>query len=278
MASGWRCAGLAFRLLADRGDSRADRKSKRAFKAATAAGGQISFFTRLGLALARLEGAEVEDTGVGDADLFAAWDKLIDYTGTEGPQFEKWAQGLHGALTSGDHDTVARAIARVGSELLGLEAEARQATSGEEDAFWDLPAPPRTLCFEVKMAPTVKAISNTNVTQAEGAVRALETEREHPARGLLVTPYEAVDKTAIARLDRVRLLTVDILLEGVEELLDLLREFRRHWDQGSKARTQARAAVVDDLPPRDWFWRAAELADDWVTGELLDAAFEEGSA
>lgn len=270
--------GLAFQLIADRGDSRAERKATRAFKAATAAGGQISFFTRLGLALARLEGTEIDDAGVADADLFAAWDKVIDHTGTEGPRFDKWAQGLHGALTASDHDTVARGIARVGSELLGVQAEARQATNGEEDAFWDLPEPNRTLCFEVKMAPTVKAIANKDVTQAEGAVRALETEDEHPARGLLVTPHKQVEKSALARLDRVRLITVDVFLEGVDELLDLLRDFRKHWNHDTKARTQAREAVADDLPPRDWLWRASEAAEDWVTEDLIDAAWEEGSA
>lgn len=63
------------------------------------------------------------------------------------------AQISTGLDSSGDHDTVARAVARVGSELLGLSSGAPQATSGEEDAFWEVPAPRRTLTFEIKLAP-----------------------------------------------------------------------------------------------------------------------------
>jgi hypothetical protein len=189
-------------------------------------------------------------------------------------RFENWAQGLHANLISSDHDTVARAIAQVGSELLGLKTEARQATNGEEDAFWDLRAPGRTLCFEVKLAPTVKAIAIKDVTQAEGAARALEGEKGHPVKGLLVTPHKSVDGKALARLERIGLITVDALVDTVDQLLDLLREYRRHWDRDAAARKAAREAVASELPPLDWLWRALEAAEDWVTEELLDGAWE----
>jgi hypothetical protein len=267
--------GLAFKLATDGGDARAARRSKQAFKAAVAAGGPNSFFTRLGHALARIEGEGVDDAMHGDSDLFAAWDRLMERLGTQTVRFEKWAQGLHEALTSEDHDTVARGIAQVGSDLLGLEAEAPQATNGEEDANWRIPAPRRSLSFEVKLAPKVKAIVNKDVSQAEGAARALESQWDHPVKGLLVTPHTSVEDTAIARLDRVRLITVDVFLDQVDSLLDLLREFRGLWDHEDAAlRKAARDAVVSELPPLDWIWRAAESAEDWVTEDLLDAAWD----
>jgi len=267
--------GLAFQLAADQGDMRAVSRSKRAFKAAIAAGGHNTFFTRLGHALARIEGKEVEHSMEENDNLFVAWDKLMDRYGTASRRFEEWAQGLHKALTSSDHDTVARAIVQVGSELLGLEAAARQATSGEEDGYWQLSTPRRSLCFEVKLAPKVKAIANKDVSQAESAARALENEKGHAVKGLLVTPHASVEQTAIARLERVRLITVDALVGEVDNLLALLREYRGRWDDDVAARKAARDAVASELPGLDWLWRAVESAEDWVTEELLDAAWEE---
>jgi hypothetical protein len=266
--------GLAYQLAADGGDTRAIGRSKRAYKAAVAAGGPNIFFTRLDHALSRVEGEDAENVLEGVGDLFAAWDKLMDRYGTQTPRFETWAQGLHEALISSDHDTVARAIAQVGSELLGLQAIAPKATSGEEDANWELSAPHRSLCFEVKLAPIVKAIANKDVTQAEGAVRALEKEKDHPVRGLLVTPHTSVEDTAIARLDRIRLITVDSLVDQVDDLLNLLREYRGLWDHDVASRNAAREAVASSLPPLDWLWHAVESADEWVTDELLDAAWD----
>ena len=93
-------------------------------------------------------------------------------------------------------------------------------------------------------------------------------------KGLLVTPHTSVDDEAISRLDRVRLITVDALVETVDELLDLLREYRRHWEHDAAAREAAGDAVAADLPPLDWLWLALEAAEDWVTEELLDTAWE----
>ena len=93
-------------------------------------------------------------------------------------------------LRGDSHDAVARAVATVGTTLLGLPADARQATSGEEDAYWELSSPRRVLSFEVKLAPKVQRVVNHDVEQAEGATRALGAEREVPARGLLITPHD----------------------------------------------------------------------------------------
>jgi hypothetical protein len=57
-------------------------------------------------------------------ELFATWDRLITRYEASGPRFERWASVPLADPTSGDHDAVARAIARVGSDLLGLAAEA----------------------------------------------------------------------------------------------------------------------------------------------------------
>ncbi len=270
--------GLAFKLAADAGDLRAAGRSNRALKAAVAAGSPNSFFTRLSHALSRVEGEGVGDAVGVNNDLFAAWDKLMDRYGTVSTRFETWAQVLHHALTSSDHDTVARAIAQVGSELLGLEADARKATSGEEDAYWNLSAPARSLCFEVKLAPKVKAIANKDVSQAESAARALENKKGQPVKGLLVTPHTSVEDTAVDRLERMRLISVDTFVEAVEELLALLRTYRGLWDHDAASRKAARAAVALELPQLDWMWRAVESAEDWVTDELLDSAWEERPA
>jgi hypothetical protein len=240
-----------------------------------AAGGHNAFFSRLGHALARLEGEEVAGRVEGDDDLFAAWDKLVDRYGTAGSRFEKWAKGLRDGLASSDHDEVTRTIGRVGSELLGLNAQARKATSGEEDAYWELLSPRRSLAFEVKLAPTVKAVANKDVAQAESAVRALESEKGHAVRGLLVTPYEKVEDKVTDRLDRVRLITVDVLAGEVDELLSVLRDYRRKWDDDAQAREQARDSVTADLPPLDWLSRASESAEAWVTEDSLEEAWED---
>ena len=41
------------------------------------------------------------------------------------------------------------------------------ATRGEEDAFWEVPAPRRTLTFEVKLAPKARKLVNDDVNQAD---------------------------------------------------------------------------------------------------------------
>jgi hypothetical protein len=195
---------LALKRAADYGDTAAGGQAKQALSAAASAGGRSTFFTRLRLSDIRTEGSGQTLVADGDDDLFAAWDKLMDRYGTAGPQFDRWTKRLLSDLRSSDHDTVARAIARVGSDLLGLSSAAPQATSGEEDAFWELISPRRTLTYEVKLAPKVQVMVNEDVEQAEGATKAAEVERENEARGVLVTPHEEIEETAAARLDRVR--------------------------------------------------------------------------
>lgn len=107
---------------------------------------------------------------------------------------------------------------------------APRATAGEEDAYWELTRPRRTLTFEVKLAPDSQRVINDEVEQAEGAARAAENSRGNGARGVLITPHESVDETAEARLDRVRLLKRDLFIAQVERLLAVVREYRRGWN------------------------------------------------
>lgn len=159
----------------------------------------------------------------------------MDRYGVAGPQFDRWAEGLVAELRSGDHDTVARAVARVGSELLGLSSGAPQATSGEEDAFWEVPAPRRTLTVEIKLAPKAKKLVNDDVNQAEGAATAAATSRGNEARGIILTPYQDIDKTAVARLNRVRPMTIDVFVGQVEIVIAVLRDYRRQWSDDSQS-------------------------------------------
>jgi hypothetical protein len=247
---------LALKRSADLGDPTSGRQAKGALKAAVAAGGRNTFFTRLRLSEARLEGG-VEEQGDGSDALFAAWDRLMDRLGTAGPRFDNWCEQLLDQLSSSDHDTVARAITRVGSELLGLSAGAPQATQGEEDSYWELNDPRRTLSFEVKLAPKKKRVVNDDVEQAEGATRAAETNRGNPVRGILVTPHSEADDTAEARLERVRLMRLGVLVEQVELIFTALRTYRRGWSEDSAARGEVRNAAVAQLPPIDWLWQAS---------------------
>jgi hypothetical protein len=267
--------GLALKMAADLGDKKAGALSQRAFRAAVAAGVRNTFFTRLRLSVARIEGDGSTAVLDGDDDLFSAWDKLIDRHGTAGTRFERWTETLLEELKSPDHDTVARAIARVGSELLGLNADAPKPTSGEEDANWELFGPRRSCAFEVKLAPKAKTVANKDVEQAEGATRVLEKNRGYEARGLLVTPHRSVEDPAAARLERVRLVTLDVLVDQVEKILSLLRAYRRQWAEDHGARDKARRSVADELPPLDWFLRAAAKADVWVDQRHFDEAWSE---
>jgi hypothetical protein len=175
-------------------------------------------------------------------------------------------------LRSHDHDTVARALAVVGKDILGLPAVARQATAGEEDAHWELVGPRRTLAFEVKLAPQAHRVVNDDVEQAEGAVRALATERGVPARGLLVTPYDQCDETAAARLDRVRLIQRNVVVAEIERLLAVMREYRRGWNDDAAVRAERRNVVADRVPPPDWLDRATEVSDRWVNAAMINRA------
>jgi hypothetical protein len=260
---------LALKRAADFGDAAASTQSRVALQAAATAGARSTFFTRLRLAGNRLSGEAIASPDRDD-EVFAAWDQLLVRHGAEGPQFDRWRGRLLDELRSDDHDTVARAIADVGKQLLGLSAVARQATGGEEDAYWELVDPRRTLAFEVKLAPKSRRVVNDDVEQAEGATRALETALGVSARCLLVTPYHECDQTAAARLERVRLLQRGVLVAEVERLLSVLREYRRGWTDDAAVRVARRDAVGGMVPPRDWLWNASELAEQWVELEAIE--------
>jgi hypothetical protein len=192
-----------------------------------------------------------------------AWDRLIVRYGSEGPRFEKWRTQLLDELQSDDHDTGARAIARFAIKVLGLAADAPQATTGEHDAHWELLAPHRFLAFEVKLAPQRQRIVNADVEQAEGAVRALESKTSRSVRGVIVTPWTEADPTAIQRLDRVRLLQRQTLVDQANELINLLLEYRRGWGD-AESRPELRKALQARLPKSEWLWVATERAETWI--------------
>jgi hypothetical protein len=266
---------LSLQLAGRYGDRAATIQAEAALRAAAGAGAVSTYFTRLRLSDSRRQGetVPVSRPEVTYEDLFGAWDQIIARYGPSGPRFDRWANAVLEDLRSDDHDRVARAIARVGSELLGLPAEAPKATSGEHDAHWELLGPHRILTFEVKLAPGAQRVVNDDVEQAEGAVRALESQRSRPVRGLLVTPWSEAEPTAMDRLDKVRLVQLAILVEEVERLLGLLREYRRGWsEEDAGARSERRRAVQDHLPEVDWFWKALG-AEAWVQREDLGRAW-----
>jgi hypothetical protein len=264
---------LALKRSADYGDRVAERQAKRALDAAVAAGGRSAFFSRLRLSDIRSEGSGQAPAVDGDDDLFTAWDRLIDKYGTQGPRFERWSSGLLADLSGADHDAIARGVAVVGSDLLGLSAGAPRPTRGEEDAFWELQGPRRTLTFEVKLAPKARRLVNDDVEQAEGAARAAESDRKRPARGVLLTPHEEVDDTAAARLDRVRLMRVETFVAQAEELISALREYRRRWAEDAEVRSAARGDIAPTLPPVDWLWRAFGETEAWLDSDRLEKAW-----
>jgi hypothetical protein len=264
---------LALQLAGRYGDRASVVEAGAALQAAATAGATSTFFTRLRLAEARRRGGTMPRQAMVLDDLFNAWDELITRYGAGGPRFERWAATLLDALRSSNHDAVAQAIARAGSEVLGFPAKAPKATSGEHDAHWELPDPHRILAFEVKLAPTSQRVVNEDVEQAEGAVRALENQRSRPARGLLVTPWNQADQTALDRLDRVRLLRRDLLAEDAERLIGLLYEYRRGWSEDAGVRAERRRDIEGQLPRLDWFWRALERVEVWVERSDLDRAW-----
>lgn len=267
---------LALHLPAQYGDAGAAVEARAALRAAATAGALSTFFTRLRLSDARLEGQATAAPTDGHDELFAAWDRLIDRLGSQGPRFERWAADLMDDLRGFSHDAVARAVATVGTTLLGLPADARKATSGEEDAYWELSSPRRVLSFEVKLAPKVQKVVNDDVEQAEGATRALEAQREIPARGLLITPHNDIDETAEARLDRVRVLNREVFADQVDRLLDLLHDYRRGWSDDALTRASRRKAVEPALPPLDWLWQAAKRSTVWVKPATLSRVWRSG--
>lgn len=263
---------LALHLAATYGDAAAAVECRTALAAAASVGGENTFFTRLRLAENRLTGRPAPTLASDNDGLFAAWDRLITRYGETGTRFERWASELLAKLNSDDHDIIAQAIARVGSELLGFAAHAPKATTGEPDAYWELPVPPRLLAFEVKLAPAARRIVNADVEQAEGAVRSLEAQRRRGGRGLLITPCQQVDQTALERLERVRLIEQHIFVDEVESVLERLREYRRGWVEDAVVRRDRRAAVEPLLPPPDWLWLALERSSVWVDADTLRVA------
>jgi len=252
------------------GDTAAAVRARQVLDAAVRVGATSTFFARLRAALARVEGTSTAVPGAEYDALFAAWDKLIDRYSTTGPAFESWADTLMSELEGDDHDAVARAVASVGREVLGLAAEARKPTRGEEDAVWWLPGARRALTFEVKLAPQAKKIVNEDVEQAEGAARALEAGPPNlSVRGLLLTPHRSVDEAAEARLDRLRLVERDTFVAEVRELLRLLRHYRSGWSDDAGQRTASRRGVEAELPRVDWLWEATLRAEAWIEPRFL---------
>jgi hypothetical protein len=274
----YRAYWLAMRALALRcahqdGDRRAGREMRAAMAAAVKAGGMNTFFSRLKRSESRLKGRSSRREKDSADEVFAAWDKLLDKLGPTGPRFDQWAKRLLDDLRSGEHDVVARGIARAGSEVLGLPSGAPTPTKGEEDAHWQLRSPYRTITFEVKMAPKARRVVNQDIEQAEGAARAIESKTKHPVRGVLVTPHEAADDTAVQRLDKVRLLLRDDLAAEIEAVIEVLRQYRRGWGDEAAARVESREDVADMLPNEDWLWRAGETGSPWISPDALDSAW-----
>ncbi len=255
------------------GDAAAAVRARQALDAAVRVGATSTFFARLRAAIARADGASIFVAGAEYGAVFTAWDRLIDRFGTTGIAFELWADALLADLEGTDHDALARAVAAAGRDLLGLAAEARKATRGEEDALWWLPGARRVLAFEVKLAPKVQKIVNDDVEQAEGATRALEQDHAGvSARGLLITPHGAADASATARLERLRLMERDVFVGEVKELLRLLRRYRSGWSSDAGERAASRAAVEPELPALDWLWQATSAPQPWVDATLLQVA------
>jgi Helicase C-terminal domain/DEAD/DEAH box helicase len=265
---------LALRLAARYGDRTAHTEARAALRAAATAGAVSTFFTRLRLSESRLEGATTRTPINGYDELFVAWDRLIDRLGAQGPRFDKWLARLVADLRSADHDAVARAVADVGSDLLGLSAAAPQPTAGQEDAHWELAHPRRMLCFEVKLAPILRRVINDDIEQAEGAARAMEVRRSCRARGLLLTPHNSADATAQARLERVRLLQIEVFIDQVERLAAVMLDYRRGWTADASSRAARRRVVDPDLPALDWLWQAVEHSKVWLAPPALHMAWQ----
>jgi hypothetical protein len=268
---------LALRLAAAYGDQAAAPQAISAMRSAATAGSNSTYFTRLRLSEARLEGRAIPTQSELFDHVFVAWDRLIDRLGAHGPRFDRWVETLVEALGSDSHNVVASAIAQVGSEVLGLSTASRQAIKGEEDAYWDLSAPRRTLAFEVKLAPKSKKVTNGDVEQAEGAAKALESSRGSGVRGLLITPHSVIDETASARLDRIRVMRRDYFIEQVRRVLTSLREYRRGWSPDSKSRKARREAVQGELPQPDWLWKAIGDSTVWVEADSMGKNWGRGN-
>jgi hypothetical protein len=254
---------LSLKEAASFGDPAAEPQALAALRAAASSGASSTFFVRLRLAERRQAGVAATERDVSD-ELSVPWDSLVSRYGASGPRFDRWAEALISDLQGEDHDAVARALAVVGSDLLGLPTRIPKAIAGEPDAEWELGRPRRIISFEVKLAPKSRRVINADVEQAEGAARALAETSGAGTRGVLVTPWTEVDDSAVNRLDRVRLLTTSDLVAYVRRLFALIREYRSGWGEGSAARQARKAVLRGRWPQPDEIWTAHELADRWI--------------
>ncbi len=257
--------GLALQEAANFGDPAARQPALDALRAAATSGASSTFFVRLRLAERRQAGEAALPAREVPNDLVTAWDALVARHGAGGPRFDRWADALLSDIQSEDHDAVARAIGRVGSDLLGLPARTPQAVSGEHDADWEFARPHRQITFEVKLAPKRNRVVNADVEQAEGSARALAETSGALTRGVLVTPWTEIDNTAANRLDRVRLLSTAELAGYVRELLALVREYRTGWTTESAGRTERRIALAGRWPEPEALWTAHGSSDRWIS-------------
>lgn len=62
------------------------------------------------------------------------------------------------------------------------------------------------------------------------------TSRGAPTRSLLTMPYHGCDGTAVARLERVRLIELSELVAEVERPAAALRKCRRGWSEAAGVR------------------------------------------
>ena len=261
---------LALLRLAEYGDSAAQTEARQAVRSAAATGATTTFFSRLRHTLARLSSSEAESPFIEEQDVvFTAWDSLIDRYGSHGTRIDEWFDNLVGQLASDKHDVVVEAIANVGSHILGVEAVRPKKTQGATDAFWSLGSSGRTLAFEVKLAPRTKEIVISDVNQAEGAVRALQTQRGTEARVLIVTPHAKAQSEAVDRLERGRLITTDLLADEVRHLQSLLKRYCFGWSENAEDRASRRRDVQGEMPPIDWLWTAFDISEDWITSDML---------
>lgn len=256
MSAEYRSFWLAMRALALQeagmlGDTSAPTIALTALRAAATAGATSTFFTRLRLSEHRRAGEATIDTNEDSEELFSTWDRLISRLGAEGPGFDRWCAKLHDEIVGGTHDQVARAVQRFGSDVLGLAASVPKPTSGEHDVHWEFARPHRYVAFEVKLAPESKRVVNSDVNQAEGAVRALAERSGLDVVGVLLSPWEGADKSAIDRLERVRLLNTEVMAAYVDGVLAVVREYRRGWARESGVRSARRDAVRARLPKTD---------------------------
>ena len=174
-------------------------------------------------------------------------------------------------LDGSSHDSVIGGLAELG-RLLGLGVQVPKAKQGEHDLQWELSNPGRRLVFEVKLAPRANCTAIKDVNQAEGAVRAVEAAPGvTPVRGLLVTPHEAIEPEAAARLERVRLVRLTDLRAFAQQLLDLLARYADGWSEDARARERARKLVEGQLPDLEAALEAQEEIREQPVGRLLTA-------